>query len=784
MTRGLPEGELGRVGVAVAASKPSVVYATVEAARGGIFRSEDRGESWQEMNTGVNVTIRPFYFGMLVVDPKDENRVYKPGIGLAMSEDGGHTFIGVGGGVHSDYHAVWVDPKNSERVMVGTDGGVYFSEDRGNHWRFFGALPVSQFYHVSFDSEFPYNVYGGLQDNGTWMAPSQRTGGIANRHWRVLGGGDGMWAFVDPNDPNFTYVEYQEGNLSRVNKATGESKDIRPFHREGEPEYRFNWNAPIHLSPTRPGTMYFAAQFLFRSTDRGEKWERISPDLTTNDRTKLQQSQSGGVTVDDSSAENHCTIYSVSESPKNPEGIWVGTDDGNLQITRDGGKSWTNVAKKLPGLPMNAWVSMVRASLHAEGTAYATFDNHQMGDMKTYVYRTRDFGKTWESLGTSDLGGYAHVILEDRVNPSLLFLGTERGLFLSLDGGKQWAQFKAGLPDVAVRDLAIQPREDDLLIATHGRGIWIVDDIRCLRGITPEVLASDAAILESRPAVMNLPFGEQRFEASEYVGRTLPEAAFITYYLKKRHMFGDLKLEVWDAQGNLLSSTPAGKRRGINRVSWPMRLKPPKVPPATNLVPNPYAFLGPRVAEGEYTVKLVKDKATYVSKLALVPDPRSTHTAEQRALQQKTVRELYGMLESLTYLADAVVDAHDQVKARAAKLGKGEPLAKKLGALDERLDQLRKTLVATREGRLTGEEQLREKLGALYGAVNGHDGRPTESQLSYESVLSKQLDRARAGFEGLVTKDAAGLERELKAKSLDPIKPMSREDWAKKQERG
>jgi len=335
-----------------------------------------------------------------------------------------------------------------------------------------------------------------------------------------------------------------------------------------------------------------------------------------------------------------------------------------------------------------------------------------------------------------------------------------------------------------VRDLAIQPREDDLLVATHGRGIYVIDDIRCLRGLTPAVLASDATILESRPSVAFLPVSEQRFEGSEFRGRTLEEAATITYYLKKRHMIGDLKVEVYDAAGKLLSSEPGGKRRGINRYSWPMRLKPPKVPPGTNLVPNVYSFFGPRVAEGEYTVKLVKDKQTYESKLTLLPDPRSTHTAEDRAIQQKTVRELYDMLGSLTFVSDAVVDAREQVRARGAKLPKGDALGKKLASLAERLDKIHQGLTATREGRFTGEEQLREKLGSLYGAVNGFDGRPTESQLSYQQTLGQRLAAARKDFETLMTKDAAGLEKDLKAKSLEPIRPMSQEEWAKKQERG
>jgi photosystem II stability/assembly factor-like uncharacterized protein len=784
LMNGMPAGDLGRIGIAVAPSKPSVVYAAVEAKRGGIYRSDDGGNTWAEMNTGGSAAMRPFYFGIIIVDPKDENRIYKPGINLVASDDAGRSLGNIAGGVHSDFHAVWIDPRDSEHILVGTDGGLYESNDRGNDWRFVGNLPISQFYHVSYDMERPYNVYGGLQDNGSWVGPSQKSGGIANRHWRVLGGGDGMWAFVDPNDSDITYVEYQEGNMLRVRKSTGESKEIKPFRSAGEPEYRFNWNTPIHMSPTKPGTMYVGAQFLFRSRDRGEKWERISPDLTTNDPKKLNQQESGGVTLDNSSAENYCTIYNISESPKNSEVIWVGTDDGNIQLTRDGGKSWTLVNKKVPGMPAGYCVSTISASTYEEGAAMVTLDGHMLGDMKPYVFSTTDYGKTWKNIGTADLSGFAHVVRQDPVNPLLLFVGTENGLFLSLDGGKQWAPFRGSLPPVAVRDIAIHSREDDLLLATHGRGIWIVDDIRCLRSLTPQAIASDVAMLDTRPSVMTIPSSEQRFEASEFRGEALEESAFITYYLKKRHMFGDLKLEVYDQSGTLLSTIPAGKRRGINRVSWPMRLKAPKVPPATNLVPNNFAMVGPRVPAGTYTVKLVSGKDTYTSKVELVPDPRSTHTADDRAVQAKTARELYGLMGDLTYLVDAITDTRTQALARADKLPKTDALAKKLNVLADKLENLRKTLVTTREGRLSGEEQLREKLGSLYGAVNGYDGRPTDSQLNAQQVLTKQLTEARATYDSLAGKEMDALNAGLGSKKLDPVKAMSREDWEKKQSAG
>lgn len=784
LSTGLPAGDLGRCAISVSPAKTSRVYAFVESKNNAMYRSDDKGETWTIQSTASGVIARPFYFSYVIADPKDADRVYKPATGLNVSDDGGKTFSGIGGGVHSDYHALWINPNDTDEIWVGTDGGVYTTVDRGNTWRFIGSLPVSQFYHVSYDMEWPYNVYGGLQDNGSWMAPSRKQGGIANRHWRVLGGGDGFWAFADPTDPDISYVEYQGGNILRVRKSTGETKEIKPFRAKDEPEYRFNWNTPIHVSPSKSGTIYLGAQFLFRSRDRGDTWERISPDLTTNDPLKQKQKESGGLSIDNSSAENHTTIFAIAESPKNPEVVWVGTDDGNVQLTRDGGKNWTLVSKKIAGLPPNTWVTGIEPGHFAEGTAYATFDGHQTGDMKTYVYRTTDFGKTWESIATADLKGYAHVVREDLVKPEILYLGTEWGLYLSIDSGAQWSQIKGDFPNVAVRDLAVHPRENDLLIATHGRGIWILDDLTALRAISPEVLASDARLLPSRPSVMVIPSSEQRFEASEYRGQSLEDATSVSYYLKKRHMFGDLRLEVLDEKGKLITSAPGGKRRGLNRVTWSTRLKGPKVPPATNLVPQAFAFVGPQLPEGTYTVRLVRGKDTLTSRVELVADPRSPHTAADRTQQREVAHRLYRDLERLTYVVDAILDARDQARARVEKLGKTDALAKKLDVTADRLDELRRSLVTVREGgQITGEEKLREQLGRLYGGVNGYEGRPTNSQLRYADVLEGEMAAAEKQFLALTGKELITLNAGLITKKMEPVKTMSHEDWLKKQEK-
>lgn len=461
LTAGLPAGELGRIGVAVSPARTSRVYAVVESKNTAFYRSDDCGEHWTRLNdSNPNVTWRPFYFANVVADPKNFDRVYKGGLNLSVSDDAGKAFGagGMGGAsYHSDVHALWIDPRNPEWMIMGNDGGLAVSCDRGSTWRAVVNLPVGQFYHVSHDMQVPYRVYGGMQDNGTWSGPSRHPGGIPNRAWRSLNGGDGMWAFVDPTDPDILYSEYQGGEVARTSLATGETKSIRPARHEGEPVLRYNWNTPMHVSAH--GTLYLGSQFLDRSRDHGDTWERISGDLTTNDPLKQQQELSGGLNVDNSSAENHCTIYAIGESPKNADVIWAGTDDGNLQVTRDGGRTWKNTAGALPGLPPHTWISSVCPSPYDEAVCFVTADGHMLGDMQPHVYVTHDFGATWTSLATPDLKSYAHVIRQDLVNPALLFVGTEFGLFCSLDGGARWAQVRSGIPHVAVRDLAIQDRK-------------------------------------------------------------------------------------------------------------------------------------------------------------------------------------------------------------------------------------------------------------------------------------------------------------------------------------
>ena len=594
----------------------------------------------------------------------------------------------------------------------------------------------------------------------------------------MVGSGDGFWAFADPEDPSTLYVEYQGGQLSRVDVTTGESKSIKPFARDGEEELRFNWNTPIHLSPTRPGTLYYGSQYLHFSTDRGDSWTTISPDLTTDDPARQRQADSGGLSIDNTTAENNTTIYAISESPLDPQVVWVGSDDGLVHVTRNGGGDWTRVSDAVPGVPEGTWVASVTASPHAAGTAFVTFDGHRSGDMATHVFRTDDFGASWQPLASEGITGYAWVVKQDPVNPDLLYAGTELGLYLSLDGGGHWARFTENLPKVAVHDLAIHPTEHDLIIATHGRGVYIIDDLSAIRTLDPEVMGQGVAVLPSRPAPQVLSGGMSWFGSDdEFVGSNPDDAATINYWLKRRHLFGDLRIEVYDADGELLTTLPGKKRRGINRVGWPMRLKAPTMPPAKALV---FAFQGPRVPEGEYTFKLVKGDEVLEGTVELVPDPRNPHPREDRLLQQETALRAYHLLGDLTFLADRVTDLRDQVRDRAAKLPKKDKAA--LDEFADSLDELHGTLVVADDGGwMAGREQLRERLGNLFGEIVAYDGRPSGSQLERVDGLAAELEAKRGELERTAS-ELDDLNRVLNRRGLEPLVPLTREVWQARQE--
>jgi photosystem II stability/assembly factor-like uncharacterized protein len=668
-------------------------------------------------------------------------------------------------------HDVFIDPVNPKHVFAGDDGGLWISFDGGNKWWKGDNLPISQFYHVSLDNADPYHVYGGLQDNTSWVGDSAYPSGIPSSRWEAFPGGDGFWAYPDPSDPDYAYAESQGGTLGRFNMRTHEGHAIQPkLGAEDLKRYdklRFNWNTPLALSPHDKNAIYIGSQFLFRSRDHGHSWQRISPDLTTNDPAKQKQELSGGVTVDNSAAEMHTTIYSISESPRTAGLIWVGTDDGNVQLTRDDGAHWDNLTTKLHGVPKNAWVNWVEAGRFDEGTAYAALDRHTFGDPAPYLYVTHDYGKSWSALvephDPKGVRGYAHVIKEDLEDPRLLFLGTEFGLWISLDAGAHWAQFKGrNFPAVAVRDLAIQPRDADLVLATHGRGIWIIDDITPLRHLTPQLLAAEAAFVSARPVQQRLEVsGGWPLGAAAYSGENPPDGAVITYYQRSRHLFGKLKIEVLNEQGQVVDELPASSRRGLNRVVWTMHLPPPSVPPAVQLAEN--GTQGVRVLPGRYTVRMQKNGHVYDTPISVGLDRRVGWNEADRRAQFAAAQEVYGLFADETALFGQIAGLRTQVAAAGKGRGAQDALQKRLTAFDGRLDALRKKIVATTEGgAITGEERLREHTDHLYGALISWEGPPSEYQLANTQGLRAQLSEVSAAFSQLTARELPGLNEALR----------------------
>jgi photosystem II stability/assembly factor-like uncharacterized protein len=689
LTNGLPQGEMGRIGISVSLSNPDVVYATVDAEDGGVYRSLDAGATWTRQS---DITSIPWFFGQIRVDPRIPDRVYHLGVSLSVSDDAGVTWRRIAGNTHADHHAMWIDPNDSHHIIIGNDGGVYVSHDAGETWDFAVNLPISTFYAVSVDMQEPfYHVYGGTQDNGTWAGPSATRAprGIDNSDWYRVGGGDGFYSATDPHDPFTAYVESQNGALSRLDVLTNERKSIRPSPPAGEPPYRFNWSAPLVLSPHDGHTLYFGANYLFRSRDRGDSWDRLGPDLTRQlDRDTLPimgLTEAGGWRRHEGTAD-FGNISTIDESPLRAGLLSVGTDDGLVQISRDGGRTWTRM-DRFPGVPELTYVSRVVFSGHHEGTLYVTFDGHRSNDFAPYVLKSTDYGRTFTSItGNLPAEGSVQVIREGRNNPNLLFVGTEFGLFVSLDGGRAWHPMRNGLPTTAVHDLVIHPRENDLIVGTHGRGIFILDDIAPLETLASSSTLPGAVLAAPRPASIqsSIP-GPGGSGNRRYAGANPDPGAQVSYFVGTGIPAGaQLSLVITDAAGEVVRSLPASAAHGLHRVSWNLRMDSPTEGEAPGTGPaamaSPAVFPGPygiqlRMAEGPGTSTVLSETTIEVRRDPYVrlseAEYRELH--RWRMLAHETTREAHQLAARLQAAREGLGDA---------PAGEAEALASQLEELE------------------------------------------------------------------------------------------------------
>ena len=708
---GLPEGDLGRMGLAIARSKPDVIYALIESKSNALYKSTDGGTKWAkvtDVKQNNNVNGRPFYFWEIYVDPKNENRIYSLHTVVTMSEDGGKTFSNlVGWKVHLDHHAWWIHPTNPNFIVDGNDGGFNISRDGGKSWQFIDNIPVGQFYHVNVDMNHPYNVYGGMQDNGSWSGPAYvwRKAGIRNSYWQEVSFGDGFDVSPDPTDSRYGYTMAQGGELLRFDQVTGNNQYIKPTHPDASVKLRYNWNSGFAQNPHDPASIYYGSQFLHKSNDRGTTWEVISPDLTTNDKEKQKQYESGGLTMDATGAENHCTIISIAPSTLDKNVIWVGTDDGNIQLTKDGGKTWTNTSSKIVGLPKNAWVPQLQASTYNVGEAFVVVNNYRQFDYKPYAFRTRDFGTTWESVVTPSQVGesnYTLSIIQDPVEPKLVFLGTENGLWVSVDDTKTWTKWTSGYPaGVPTIDMVIHPREHDLIIATFGRAMYVLDDIRPLRELAKKsssILSKTIHLFappDAYQAVTQQPTGP-RFDADAvFNGENRPSGALLTYVFNKPEVKKDtpaavdpkstktgeksvlkpvekkdeskpkvkydtLVWEIFSSANEKIRTIkqPSPEDNGVSRITWSMSAKGVQRPSREKLKPTASEPNGLQVLPGIYKVRLTAGDQKDSTLITVKSDPRfnvSQSILESRHTMLKELERFESMLsESTTRLRESL----------------------------------------------------------------------------------------------------------------------------------
>jgi photosystem II stability/assembly factor-like uncharacterized protein len=799
LTKGLPYengGDVGRIGLDIYRKDSNIVYAIVQHEKGGTYRSEDKGETWKKMG---DTNPRPSYYSQIRIDPNNDLRIWELGAQMFYSEDGGKTFLTQRvKGIHGDFHAMWIDPADSSHVITGCDGGIHWSYDNGRTWDFINTIAIGQFYEVGLDNEKPYKICGGLQDNGSWCGPSMSLtrDGIINSDWTLMPGGDGFYARIDYAEPWIVYTESQDGHISRRDEHTAQQREIMPEAKVGEPHYRFQWNSPMEVSSHDHKTIYYGGNYLFKSTDRGDSWTRLGGDLTTGaDRNKLQVF---GKTPDKNTLSRHDgveeypTITTLNESPLTADVLWVGTDDGNLQVTRDGGKTWKNVAERVPGLPKGTYVTRVVASKYAEGAAFATFDGHRTDDYNVYLFQTSDYGETWKAIrnGIPDSAGTVHVVREHPKSRNLLFAGTEFGLWVSWDHGSNWTALKNNFPTVPVDDIEIQAEQNDLVLATHGRSIWIFDDMTPIEKFDAGVANSDMTFFGPRTATL-WDLRDRRWSAGQkmFTGKNPPYGAILNYYLKQalppeppkaakdekdkdkdkekekketaapggeqkgksevaaskenkedqENKEGKTKISVYDKDNKLVREFDGPGKAGVNRTNWDLRWNSPAVPTPEQLEAAAAGFdfgpRGPLVEPGKYTIKIKAGSKEATEEVVVEDDPRLQISAADRAARSEAIQQLYLMAKTtdkdrktIQGIKDGLKAARDQWKKDADK-----PEAAKIPEeIQKAAEELQKKVDAI------AEKYVREQLG-LGNAGPPFEWKPEPLPQQVQSLL-RELD--------------------------------------------
>lgn len=804
---GLPEGILGRMGIAIARSNPDRVYALVESENNAFYRSDDGGYTWEktvEMEEDPDAGNRPFYYAEIYVDPKNENRIYSLYSYLSVSEDGGKSFESIYpyyNYIHPDHHAFYIHPDDPSFIIDGNDGGMNISHDRGETWRFVENLPVAQYYHINVDMQYPYNVYGGMQDNGSWQGPAYvwRDGGIRNAYFEELYFGDGFDVVVDSSDSRYAYAMSQRGNVGRVDLQTGHSRFAQPIHPEGE-ELRFNWNAAIAIDPVNSETVYYGSQFVHKSTDHGKTWEIISPDLTTNDTTKQQQHKSGGLTIDATGAENYTTITAISPSFHSTDVIWAGTDDGNVQITRDGGENWTNTASNMD-VPEGSWVAQIKASKFNEGEAVAVINNYRRSDWTPYLMRTTNYGQSWENIAEGKgLEGYMLSFVQDPVEPNLMFAGTEFALYVSIDGGDTWTEWTNGYPTASTYDMVIHPREHDLVIGTFGRSAWVLDDIRPLREMAQNGTgeldqkinvypAPDAYLAEIRQAAGT------RFAADAiYSGENRPFGARLTYSVIKEDESENekdekeekekVKIEIFDSRDNKIRTLEEiPEFDGINRTTWGLEEKGVRGPRRQKPSEEASEPSGPDVLPGTYKVKMTYGDQSDSTTVRVHFDPRIEFNMDDLRKKRDMQHELMALQETAAEATNQLHDARDMIETAEKLLesDKSDDNEERLKELVERNKAVKDSVDALLDFVL-GEEDDRQgitrspepsvntKLYAPARYLRSSFGAPTSTERTLIKHAREAVEEALDKINDFFENEWPAYVRDMESAELSPFK--------------